>query len=157
MKIAIWNVNGIRVRAAPLHEWLERERPDIVCLQEVKAEQGQIPEIAMRWDYHAFWHCCKGYSGVSLQLRKDTFPDPPAFAHPPFDIESRVVTADLGTMIVASMYVPNCPGDDGSRFPHLSFDAMMENRDHVESKRSLYHVIPGLSRQHRGEDRKERC
>jgi exodeoxyribonuclease-3 len=107
MKIATWNVNGIRARATQLHEWIERERPDIVCLQELKAEMSQVPETAMRWDYHAFWHCCKGYSGVSLQLRKDTFVEPPVFSHPPFDLESRVVTADLGSFIVASMYAPN--------------------------------------------------
>jgi exodeoxyribonuclease-3 len=107
MKIATWNVNGIRARATQLHEWIERERPDIVCLQELKAEMSQVPETAMRWDYHAFWHCCKGYSGVSLQLRKDTFVEPPVFSHPPFDLESRVVTADLGSFMVASMYAPN--------------------------------------------------
>jgi exodeoxyribonuclease-3 len=60
-----------------------------------------------RQDYHAFWHCCKGYSGVSLQLRKDTFPDPPVYAHPPFDLESRIVTADVGSLLIASTYVPN--------------------------------------------------
>jgi len=107
MKIATWNVNGIRARAEQAQEWLERERPDIVCLQELKAELVQVPEALQRQDYHAFWHCCKGYSGVSLQLRKDAFPGPPAYAHPPFDYESRIVTADLGSLIVASMYVPN--------------------------------------------------
>ena len=75
MKVATWNVNGIRARAAQVGEWLERERPDVVCLQELKAELTQVPEAVRRQDYHAFWHCCKGYSGVSLQLRRDTFPD----------------------------------------------------------------------------------
>jgi exodeoxyribonuclease-3 len=107
MKLATWNVNGIRARAEQAHEWLERERPDVVCLQELKAELSQVPEALMRQDYHAFWHCCKGYSGVSLQFRKDTFPDHPVFTHPPFDLESRVVTADVGAFTIASMYVPN--------------------------------------------------
>jgi exodeoxyribonuclease-3 len=108
MRVATWNVNGIRARAAQLHDWMEREHPDIVCLQELKAELTQLPELLVqRPDYHAFWHCCKGYSGVSLQLRKDTFPDPPAYTHPPFDLESRVVTADLGSLIIASIYAPN--------------------------------------------------
>jgi exodeoxyribonuclease-3 len=44
---------------------------------------------------------------VSLQFRKDTFPDHPVFTHPPFDLESRVVTADVGAFTIASMYVPN--------------------------------------------------
>ena len=43
MKIATWNVNGIRARQAQLQEWIERERPDIVCLQEIKASSDQIP------------------------------------------------------------------------------------------------------------------
>lgn len=100
-------MNGIRARAAQVQEWLERERPDVVCLQELKAELAQVPEVVQREDHHAFWHCCKGYSGVSLQLRKETFPAPPVYAHPPFDIESRVVTADLGGLVIASIYAPN--------------------------------------------------
>jgi len=107
MKIATWNVNGIRARAAQLQEWLERERPDVVCLQELKAELAQVPEVVQRPDYHAFWHCCKGYSGVSLQLRKDVFPAEPVYRHPPFDRESRIVTAELGDLVIASIYVPN--------------------------------------------------
>ena len=107
MKVATWNVNGIRARAGQVQEWLERERPDVVCLQELKAELAQVPEVVQRQDYHAFWHCCKGYSGVSLQLRKDTLAGPPRYGHPSFDLESRVVTADLGDLVVASIYVPN--------------------------------------------------
>src|SRR4051795_2115555 len=74
MKFATWNVNGIRARAAQVQEWIEREQPDVICLQELKAELTQVPEVVQRAEYHAFWHCCKGYSGVSLQLRKDIFP-----------------------------------------------------------------------------------
>ena len=94
MKIATWNVNGIRARATQLHEWLERDRPDVVCLQELKAELAQVPEAVQRQDYHAFWHCCKGYSGVSLQLRKDSFPAEPVYGHPPFGLESRAMDPD---------------------------------------------------------------
>ena len=43
MKVATWNVNGIRARAAQLEEWLARERPDFLCLQEIKATLDQIP------------------------------------------------------------------------------------------------------------------
>jgi len=107
MKVATWNVNGIRARASQVQEWLERERPDVVCLQELKAELVQVPDVVQRQDYHAFWHCCKGYSGVSLQLRKASFPGEPVYGHPPFDRQSRIVTADLGDLIVASIYAPN--------------------------------------------------
>jgi exodeoxyribonuclease-3 len=107
MKVATWNVNGIRARASQVEEWLERERPDVVCLQELKAELEQVPDVVKRQDYHAFWHCCKGYSGVSLQLRKELFPAEPVYGHPPFDYQSRIVTADVGDLIIASIYAPN--------------------------------------------------
>jgi exodeoxyribonuclease-3 len=119
MKIATWNVNGIRARAAQLHDWMERERPDVVCLQELKAERTQVPEAVQRDEYHAFWHCCKGYSGVSLQLRKEVFPAALVYSHPPFDVESRVVTVDLGDLVIASMYVPNGGKDYGAKLSFL--------------------------------------
>ena len=107
MKIATWNVNGIRARATQFREWLDRDRPDIVCLQELKAEANQIPEECKAPDYHAYWHTRKGYSGVSLHVRKDLFAVDPAFSHPPFDYESRIVLAELGDLTIASVYVPN--------------------------------------------------
>ncbi|MSR06999.1 MAG: exodeoxyribonuclease III [Gemmatimonadetes bacterium] len=107
MRIATWNVNGIRARAAQLAEWLERDRPDVVCLQELKAEVGQIPEEVKRADYHAYWHCRKGYSGVALLIRKELSPALPVFAHPAFDMESRIVQAEYDGLIIASVYVPN--------------------------------------------------
>ena len=48
MKIATWNVNGIRARQAQVQEWIERERPDVVCLQEIKAASDQVPDRALR-------------------------------------------------------------------------------------------------------------
>src|SRR2546427_4611732 len=73
VKIATWNVNGIRARAAQLCEWLQRDRPDVVCLQELKATAAQIPAECRLDEYHAYWHTLKGYSGVSLHVRKDLF------------------------------------------------------------------------------------
>jgi exodeoxyribonuclease-3 len=107
MKIATWNVNGIRARQAQLAEWLRQEQPDIVCLQELKAEANQIPEQCKLDEYYVYWHCRKGYSGVSLHLRKDVSASTPAFTHPTFDMESRIVQVDLGDVIFASVYVPN--------------------------------------------------
>ena len=107
MKIATWNVNGIRARADQLCAWLEHDRPDIVCLQELKAEAVQIPAPCQAPAYHSYWHCRKGYSGVSLQIRKESFAVDPVFSHPAFDYESRIVQADLGQLVVASVYVPN--------------------------------------------------
>ncbi len=107
MKLATWNVNGIRARAAQLCEWLQRDRPDVVCLQELKATAAQIPAECRLADYHACWHTLKGYSGVSLHIRKDLFAVDPVFSHPPFDMESRIVQVEHGDLVIASVYVPN--------------------------------------------------
>ena len=96
MKVATWNVNGIRARQAQLQEWIEREQPDVVCLQEIKATLDQIPvwlcEIEGYWCY---WHGTRGYSGVGLHVRRTIAPERPLFAHPEFDYESRIVTAEI--------------------------------------------------------------
>jgi exodeoxyribonuclease-3 len=107
MKIATWNVNGIRARAAQFCEWLDRDRPDVVCLQELKAEKAQIPEQCAHSDYHVYWHGLRAYSGVSLHVRKGAFETDPAFSHPEFDMESRIVQVQFGKLVLASVYVPN--------------------------------------------------
>jgi exodeoxyribonuclease-3 len=107
MKVATWNVNGIRARQAQFCEWLKRERPDVACLQELKAEPGQIPAQCKAADYHTLWHGMRAYSGVSLHIRKGAFETGPVFTHPAFDMESRIVQADLGKLVLASVYVPN--------------------------------------------------
>jgi len=107
VKIATWNVNGIRARQAQFCEWVARERPDVVCLQELKAEAAQVPETCRLMDYHAFWHGMRAYSGVSLHIRKDSFEAEPAYSHPEFDMEARIVQAQVGNLVLASVYVPN--------------------------------------------------
>jgi exodeoxyribonuclease-3 len=106
MKIATWNVNGIRAREAQLCEWVERDRPDVLCLQEIKARPDQVPERCKLADYHVIWHGAGGYSGVSLHLRRELLSEP-EFVHPEFDIETRVVQVALDDLVIASVYVPN--------------------------------------------------
>jgi exodeoxyribonuclease-3 len=108
MKIATWNVNGIRKRLPEAREWIGRERPDVVCLQEIKANAAQLPTAMCEMEgYWCYWHGETGYSGVGLQINKDFSPEKPEFSHPPFDFENRIVCARIGTLTVASIYVPN--------------------------------------------------
>jgi exodeoxyribonuclease-3 len=83
-----------------------REQPDVVCLQELKAERHQIPPPCHLDEYHAFFHGMKAYSGVSLHIRKELIENP-KFEHPAFDMESRIVQAGVGDTVFASVYVPN--------------------------------------------------
>jgi exodeoxyribonuclease-3 len=108
LKVITWNVNGVRAREREVLDLLERERPDVLCLQEVKAAPEQIPEALFNLGgYHSYWHGQKGYSGVGLHLSRETFPQRPAYSHPEFDHESRIVTARCGSVVFASIYVPN--------------------------------------------------
>jgi exodeoxyribonuclease-3 len=85
LKIGTWNVNGVRKRQAEVQEWVERERPDVVCLQELKASFAQLPMFLCEMEgYWCYWHGEGGYSGVALH-----------------------VLAAIGGVTVASVYVPN--------------------------------------------------
>jgi exodeoxyribonuclease-3 len=120
MKVATWNVNGIRAREAQLCEWIARDQPDVVCLQEIKARPDQVPERCKLADYHAFWHGgAKGYSGVSLHLRRELL-EAPEFAHPAFDIETRIVHAALDNLVLASVYVPNGGKDYAAKLAFMT-------------------------------------
>jgi exodeoxyribonuclease-3 len=114
VKIATWNVNGIRARQTEVQAFIEREQPDVLCLQEIKASIDQLPvwlcDIEGYWCY---WHGGKGYSGVSLHVRKDAVSERPQFEHPDFDYEHRIVTVRMPDALVASIYVPN----GGKDFP----------------------------------------
>jgi exodeoxyribonuclease III len=120
VRVATWNVNGIRAREAQVRELVERERPDVVCLQEIKATPAQVPALLLDpAGYWCYWHGASAYSGVALHVRRELAPERPAFAHPAFDFECRVVTADLGPITVASVYVPNGGKDFAAKLRFL--------------------------------------
>ncbi len=108
MKISTWNVNGIRARHAQLDDWAARVQPDVICLQEIKASAAQLPGLLSDLaGYSCYWHGDKGYSGVALLVSERVAPTRPVFSHPPFDFERRIVTARVGPLTIASVYVPN--------------------------------------------------
>jgi len=124
LKIATWNVNGIRARGEQVIEWVERERPDVICLQELKSTVAQVPaSLCELQGYRCYWHGERAYSGVGLHIRSDAFGAEPIFSHPSFDFETRIVTAQLGNLIFISVYVPN----GGKDFPaKMEFLRQME-------------------------------
>jgi exodeoxyribonuclease-3 len=129
LKIATWNVNGIRARSAQLLEWLAAEKPDVVCLQEIKASLDQLTfELRDIEGYWSYWHGEKGYSGVALLVAKSLAGALPACSHPGFDFEQRIACASVpspaGDVMVASIYVPNGGKD---------FDAKMRFLHALES------------------------
>jgi exodeoxyribonuclease III len=111
VRLATWNVNGIRARFPEVVELCRTAAPDLLCLQELKATPGQIPEpLTGLPDYLNLWHGGPGgYSGVSLHVRRDwTTAAAAAFAPPPFDVQNRAIEVALGGGLrVLSLYVHN--------------------------------------------------
>ena len=129
MKIATWNVNGIRARHAQVEEWIARDRPDVVCLQEIKANADQVPSSLFGMEgYWCYWHGEKAYSGVGLHVSKTIAAERPAFSHPEFNFENRIAAVDLGELTVASVYVPNGGKDYQAKLRFLeALDAYAES------------------------------
>ncbi len=108
MKIATWNVNSINVRMPQLLEWLERAKPDVVCLQETKSVDANFPEFELKAaGYDAAFIGEKSYNGVAILSRLPidnvqlNFPDDGAEA------PKRLIAATIGGIRIVNTYIPN--------------------------------------------------
>lgn len=113
LKLVSWNVNGIRAisKKGDLQSYLASENPDVLCLQEVRAELNQIPADILELEgYHKFWNPCaskKGYSGVAILTKEKPELVSTGFGVDRFDVEGRVIRADYGEFVLFSVYFPN--------------------------------------------------
>jgi len=109
MKLVTYNLNGIRARLPRLTEYLQREQPDVVCLQELKCADDSLPigDIEAT-GYHAVWHGQKGFNGVAVLAKAET-PTLRRIGLPgdPDDTHSRYIEAEVAGVVVASIYLPN--------------------------------------------------
>jgi exodeoxyribonuclease III len=120
MKIATYNINGIGARLPRLLEWLERESPDIACLQELKAPDQNFPIVAIRAaGYGAIWHGQTSFNGVAI-LAKGADPIEIRRGLPgdPDDTHSRYIEADVNGLIVGCLYLPNGNPQPGPKFEY---------------------------------------
>jgi exodeoxyribonuclease-3 len=120
MKIATYNVNGIRARLAHLLEWLEKESPDIACLQELKAPDEAFPIMAIKAaGYGAIWHGQKSWNGVAILARgTDPVETRRGLPDDPDDSHSRYLEANVNGIIVGSLYLPNGNPQPGPKFDY---------------------------------------
>jgi len=157
MKVATWNVNGIRAREAQALDWLAREAPDVVCLQEIKAKPEQVPAtLGNLGGYWCYWHGAGGYSGVGLHLARARFPEAPAFSHPEFDHETRIVQAAVGDVVFASVYVPNGGKDYAAKIRFLTALEHYVTSVHASGRRLILCGDMNVARTERDVHPKER-
>jgi exodeoxyribonuclease-3 len=120
MKLVTFNINGIRARLPRLLEYLDREQPDVACLQELKCADDSLPIAEIEGaGYQAVWHGQKGFNGVAIlsrgaapALRQVGLPDDPDDTH------SRYIEAAVGGIIVGCLYLPNGNPRPGPKFDY---------------------------------------
>src|SRR5436190_3077728 len=120
MKIATYNVNGIKTRLPNLLAWLQREQPDIACLQELKALDAAFPTAALaKAGYESLAKGQRSWNGVAILARgmeiKEICHELPG---DPADMDSRYLEASVGGLVVGCLYLPNGNPQPGPKFDH---------------------------------------
>ena len=152
MKIATYNVNGITSRLPRLLEWLEKESPDVACLQELKIPDARFPMMAIQEaGYGAVWHGQPSWNGVAI-LAKGTEPKETRRGLPgdPDDTHSRYIEADVNGLVVGCIYLPNGNPQPGPKFDYKLawFERLIEHAKQLYASRKPavlagdYNVIP---------------
>src|SRR5579864_1383464 len=120
MKIATYNVNGISARQSALIRWLAESKPDVACLQELKAPQEKFPEAEIRnAGYGVIWHGQKSWNGVAILARgKDPVEIRRVLPGDPEDLHSRYIEAMINDVRVGCLYLPNGNPTPGPKFDY---------------------------------------
>jgi exodeoxyribonuclease-3 len=119
MKIATYNINGINGRLPILLRWLAEAKPDVVCLQELKAPDDRFPVHALLdAGYHAIWHGQQSWNGVAILSRYGEIQETRrGLPGDPDDLHSRYIEAFINGVVIGCLYLPN-----GNPWPGPKFD-----------------------------------
>lgn len=120
MKIASFNVNGVNGRLPRLLEWLDETRPDVACLQEIKTTEDRVPARALAdAGYQAIWHGQKAHHGVAILARgMQPLERRRGLPGDESDLQARYLEAELGELVIASVYLPNGNPAPGPKFEY---------------------------------------
>ena len=115
MKLTTWNVNGIRsvLNKGALQEYVLEAQPDVLCLQETKAQPEQV-DLGMEFvGYHAYWNSAvkKGYSGTAIFTKEEPISVQYGLGIEEHDQEGRVITAEYADYYLVTVYTPNAKRD----------------------------------------------
>jgi exodeoxyribonuclease-3 len=139
MKIYSWNVNGIRaVQKKGFIEWVKQESPDVLCLQETKANQDQLDDELINIEgYKSYFNSAerKGYSGVAVYTKEEPLSVDYGLGIDKFDSEGRVIICEYPAFTLLNIYFPNGQKDDERLNYKMEFyDAVLEYCNNEVSK-----------------------
>jgi exodeoxyribonuclease-3 len=119
LKIATFNINNINARLAHLLHWLKAAKPDVVCLQELKAEQEQFPIDAINdVGYHGVWVGQKTWNGVAILAKRPPVVIRTRLPGDPKDQQSRYLEVAINGIVIACIYAPNGNPQPGRKFSY---------------------------------------
>jgi len=120
MRIASYNINGVKARLPRLLEWLEETRPAVACLQEVKSQDEGFPAAEFeKIGYHAIWHGQKGFNGVAILTDGEAVADhTKGLPGDPDDDQARFIECTYRGVRVVNLYLPNGNPHPGPKFDY---------------------------------------
>ncbi len=147
MKIITFNANGIRsAQRKGFFDWAAKQHADVICVQELKAQDEQLDDLLLQLDGYEFYHHCavkKGYSGVGIYTRKKPDQTIDDFGWDLSHHEGRYLQADFGDLSVISVYLPS--GSSGDERQAVKFQFLQEFEKHLIKllKKKQHYIICG--------------
>ena len=138
IRIISWNVNGMRaILKKGFLEWVKKENPDILCLQEIKATPEQLHKPLELQDYHVYWSPAerKGYSGVATFTKEKPIKVEKGFGIPRFDKEGRTLVTEFKEFILFNVYFPNGKmGEERLKYKLDFYEAFLKHVDMLKAR-----------------------
>ena len=153
-RIISWNVNGIRaIWKKGFPEWLTKENPDVLCLQETKAQPDQLTEEVMSHNgYKTYFFSAekKGYSGVAIYSRKEPESVKTGVGNPYFDTEGRVLEVDYGKFVLYNVYFPNGGrGPERVKYKLDFYDVLFKRAEEIRKKKKNIIIVGDYNTAHK--------
>ncbi|MBN1435800.1 MAG: exodeoxyribonuclease III [Sedimentisphaerales bacterium] len=155
LRLLCWNVNGLRAihRKGLFLDWLVKERPDVLAIQETKLQEDQVPEELWEvLDYKVYFNSAqrKGYSGVGLWSRPQPVEVTQGFGVKRFDAEGRTLVADYGDFLLYNVYFPNGgQGEERLQYKYDFYDAFLKHLKKVKKTRPNILVCGDVNTAHK--------
>lgn len=147
MKLASYNINGINGRLPNLLKWLKEAKPDVVCLQELKAPDDRFPLKALQAaGYNAIWHGQSSWNGVAILAKKKIVMEEIGRGLPgdEKDLQSRYIEAMVNGIVIACIYLPNGNPASGPKFDYkLAWFKRLKARARVLLKHKVPVILIG--------------